>query len=143
MTPRGGTTKTEPAARAGTYWQKAVRFADAARSCAEQQNWDPATANAINAIINLVDAACVHYMGQRSASGHHEDAVALLGQAADMDAEPRRRLGSHLQSALTKKNLAQYEGRLCTHGDARDALRHMERAFEAMRAVSEANGWGG
>lgn len=61
MTPaRGGRTVAEPPAAASAYWTKGMRFAAAARLNASAHQWDPAVSNAINAIINVVDALCVH-----------------------------------------------------------------------------------
>lgn len=141
MTPDRGRAKPEDRARASVYWAKAQRFAQAARANAADRNWDPATANAVNAIIHAVDAACVHYLGERNNSGHHEDALGVLSRANDLAQGPRAALEKQLLAALGKKSLAQVEGRLCSESDARDALRSMDRALKALAPVAEANGW--
>lgn len=124
------------------YWQKAGRFADSARAAEGAGNWDPAAANAVNAVINLVDALCVHYRGQRSASDRHADAMGLLAGLGEVEAPVRSLLGRHLAALLSVKNLAQYEGRLVDASEARSALAHMERAFEAARRLPPVSAWG-
>lgn len=134
-------TKPEPRERAPIYWKKAVRFAHAATTNASERDWDPAVANAINAVINVVDAFCVHYQGLRGASSSHADALQLLDGCRDLDSEVRSLLKKHLGALLGRKGLAQYEGRLLAQADADEALRHLERALNAARPKAEALGW--
>jgi hypothetical protein len=92
-------------------------------------------------VINLVDAVCVHYIGTRSASEAHHDALEVLHGATGVDARVRDALGRHLGALLDVKSLAQYEGRLLEASDAQAAARHMDRAFQAAAPVAEAAGW--
>ncbi len=142
MTPTpGGKTRSEPRHRATIYWQKSLRFAHAALTNSTQGDWDPAVANAVNAVINLTDALCVHYMGTRSASESHFDVLNLLASAPDMAPDLRTALARHLESLLNVKGIAQYEGRLLGKVDAERALKHMDRAFQAAQAVATSNSW--
>lgn len=142
MTPaRGGRTKAEPSHRARAYWDKARRFRAAALANLAAGLEDPATANAVNAAINLVDAFCVDLLGERNASGAHEEALAILARAESLDAGTKRALTAHLTSLLHVKNLAQYEGRSLNTSEGRDALRHMERAFKAAEPFATERGW--
>lgn len=133
--------KSEDRSRAIVYFTKCERFADAARQNAHAQNWDPAAANAVNAIINLVDALCVHYQGQRNAGGSHHDALGLLRGLAELDAKTRAALDKHLGALLSVKSLAQYEGRLMGRMDTDDAISHMERALRAVRELPPIRAW--
>lgn len=142
MTPtRSGKTRSEPRQKARIYWQKARRFAHAAATNALQADWDPAVANAANAVINLADALCVHYGGSRSASGSHFDVLNVLAAAPDIAPMLRTLLSQHLEGLLNFKALAQYEGRLLEKTDADKALKHMERAFKAADEVAKAQKW--
>lgn len=137
----GSRFRPEPRSRAKMYWQKSQRFARAARSNAESGEWDPAVANAVNAVINLVDAVCVHYLGARAAGEAHNEAIAVLSQASEADADLRLSLGKHLSALLGVKSLAQYEGRLLEKHDAKRALAHMERSLRAAEELAERHGW--
>ncbi len=134
-------SKSESRAHAKTYWQKAERFAHAAAINAQSQDWDPAVANAVNAIINVVDAFCIHYRGLRSASGSHPDALQLLDSCLELEPSPRSILRKHLGALLGQKTFAQYDGRLLEESDAEAALNHMERALKAARPIAQAQRW--
>lgn len=136
-------TKVEEKSNARIYWVKAQRFAHAAQTNSEQGDWDPAVANAVNAIINIVDAICVHYQGERSAGESHFEALELLGRVERMDAKLRDALRKHLGAVLEMKSLAQYDGRLCEERDAVVAIKHLERATDAVVPVAKANRWQG
>lgn len=95
----------------------------------------------MNAVINLVDAVCVHYRGQRSATDRHADAMGILSGLSEVEPPVRSLLGRHLAALLSVKNLAQYEGRLVDASEARSAISHMERAFEAARKLPPVAAW--
>ena len=136
-------TRSEPRGKALTYWKKARRFAESARMNAEAHNWDPCVASAVNAVVNLADALCVHYTGQRSASESHQDALTLLRGVSGIDPTLKQAMEKHLGALLSMKALAQYEGRLVEAGDGRAALQHMDRAFGAASKAPPANEWSG
>lgn len=138
---RGGGTKAEPRANARLYWDKAMRFAHAAQTNTREGDWDPAVANAVNAIINIVDALCVSYRGLRSASGSHQDALNLLDACTEMDGPVRNSLRKHLGAVLSQKTFAQYDSRLMEEPDAAAAISHMERAITAAKPVARGHGW--
>lgn len=132
-------TRAEPRHKASVFAQKAARFAHAAATNAREEDWDPAVANAVNAVINLADALSVHYMGVRSASDSRFDALNLLA-SSDLPTEIKTPLRRHLEALLSVKGIAQYEGRLLGRVDAEKALSHMERAFQAAKSVQLGNG---
>lgn len=134
-------TKPEAPANARVYWKKSSRFAHAAEANAREEDWDLAVANAINAVINAVDALCVHYRGLRSASGSHQDALQILDSCTELDATIRETLRKHLSALLGQKTFAQYDGRLLANLDAEVAIGHMERALAAATRIAQAHGW--
>lgn len=97
--------------------------------------------NAINSVINLVDAVCVHASGTRSASTNHGDAVRLLGGIESLDTAIREALGERLAALLSAKNLAQSEGALIEKQEAEGALKEMDRAFAAAKPVARSAKW--
>lgn len=103
--------------------------------------WDPAVANATNAVINLVDAVCVHYRGLRSAGASHHDALHVLSGVSELDPQTTTSLRKHLTGLLSVKSVAQYEGRLLDAPDAERALAHMDRAFGALEERARDLGW--
>lgn len=133
--------RTETRSKAPVYWRKAHRFARAAHQNAEAQEWDPALSNAIHALINAADAFCVHYRGERSAGDAHEDALDLLAGLDELDAAARQGLGRHLGALLSRKNLAQYEGRLVEGREVQDALKHLDRGLDPVRGIAKRIGW--
>lgn len=134
-------TRAEPRAKARSYFLKAERFARAARANHAAGDHDPAMSNAVNAVINLVDAVCVHASGTRSSSANHGEAIRLLGGLKDVDPALRDALGKRLSTLLTVKGLAQYEGDLVSAAAAEDALQDMDRAFKATAAFAKKTGW--
>lgn len=133
--------KSEDRARASVYYVKAQRFAASARESLNASRPDPAAANAINAVINLVDSLCVHYRGQRNGGESHHAALDLLRAVTEIEPQSRAQIEKHLTFLLSQKNLAQYEGRLVTTGEADDAVAHMERAFRAAEALAPVKIW--
>lgn len=140
--PRGGRIRKELPGSSINYWKKALRFARAAHANHEAELWDPAIANATNALVNLVDALCVHYLGFRSASESHGDALNHFALVAEIDPDVRRRIAQHLERLLAVKNIAQYEGSRPLEGpDSKDALSHMERALELAQPIARRLRW--
>lgn len=141
MTPRGGRRKAEPPANARLYWNKATRFARSAQRNAEAEDWDPAVSSAIHALINVVDAVCVHYQGERNASDNHDEALAILGNVTELDPRIRESLRRHLGAVLAKKGAAEYESRLLERGEAEACLAHLRRAIQSVLPLARRLGW--
>lgn len=134
-------TSAAPSAKAKVYWEKAQRYARAARANAAAGENDPAVSNAVHAVINVADALCIQYLGKRSASGAHGDALRLLGTATDLDAGVREQVGKRLGALLSVKHLAEYEDELVGDADVAEALKDMERAIAAALPVARKHGW--
>lgn len=134
------TTKERPH-KAKVYWQKAQRYARAAHANLEAGEYDPAMSNAVNSIINVVDALCVQYAGERSASENHNDAVGLLDSLKGLDPKTRDALGKRLKTLLSVKSLAQYEGELVSESDAEEAVQSMDRALAAVANEAKVHKW--
>lgn len=134
-------TAKEGPHKARLFWQKSQRFARAARANLAAGEYDPAVSNAVNAVINVVDALCVRERGERSSGESHHGAVRLLSSLKGLDADVREGLGKRLSALLSTKTLAQYEGELVARADAEHAIRDMDRALAAVAAVAKKAGW--
>lgn len=67
-------------------------------------SWKVAGSNAVNAGIAASDVICGVVLGECSRSADHSDAVALLQEATQPDASPRK----HLNALLADKSSYQY-----------------------------------
>lgn len=89
----------------------------------------------------MTDAVCVHYLGVRSASESHHEALTLLATVTEMDVKARDGIARHLENLLGMKSLSQYEARLLTRTEAERAVEQMERASAAIKGLAERLGW--
>lgn len=134
-------TSKEPPHKARIYWEKAQRYARAARASLAVGENDPAMSCAVNAVINVVDALCVQHAGERSASENHGDAIRLLTSLKGVDPKTRDAVGKRLSALLSVKSLAQYEGELVSTDDAEEAVKDMDRALLAVALIAKTNKW--
>lgn len=133
--------RSDDRVRAPLYDQKSARFAQAARENAGRGHGDPAVANAVNAVMNVVDSLCGHYRGQRNVGDAHHDGLGPLRSVDEIEPAARKTLEQHLAVLLNVKSLAQYEVGLLTPRDADEAVEHMERALKAARQLPPVRGW--
>ena len=75
------------------------------------------------------DAVTVFMIGVRHAGERHEDAVGLL-QSLNLPKGILSSKGRQLSRLLGIKNAAEYEERLMTESEAREAVRDAERFFQ-------------
>ncbi len=62
----------------GNFLKKAEEFLHAAMASFEKNEYNAASSNAVHAVISASDALCVYYLGKRSISDMHENAIALF-----------------------------------------------------------------
>lgn len=125
-------TRDLPPGKARVYAEKARRFEAAALAAWEQAAWDAVVSAAVHAAISAVDARCIGDLGKRAASDDHETAVALLLQVPGLGEEERLQAAKHFKALLALKHGAEYEDRLCEEGEARRAVRSLERLRDAL-----------
>ncbi|MFP5333645.1 MAG: hypothetical protein ACLGHX_14960 [Acidimicrobiia bacterium] len=85
-----------------------------------------AVSNSVLAGIAAADAICCRRLGRHSIGDDHQQALALLEEAGDVGAKARR----HLETLLSIKNKAQYEGEDPTVAEAKRAIRAMRSMLE-------------
>jgi hypothetical protein len=123
-------TPTSVRERAGIARQHLRVSDECLAQCAEGPSSEASVsaANAISAAIAASDAICGRALAERSSSGDHREAVALLSKVRG-GAELSKRLGR----LLSQKSQAQY-GDYVTARVARDINTSARRVVEAMSA---------
>ena len=85
-----------------------------------------AVSNAVLAGIAAADSICCRRLGRHAAGDDHQQAIALVVEAADLGREAKR----HLETLLSIKHKAQYEESDPTVTEARRAIRAMRSILE-------------
>jgi len=111
------------------YLKKAEENLETARDCIKAGRWNAAVVNAVHSGINACDAITVFMIGVRHAGERHEDAVSLL-QSLNLPKGILSSKGRQLSRLIGIKNAAEYEERLMTESEAREALKDAERFFQ-------------
>jgi hypothetical protein len=116
--------------------QDATQRHDQARAFADLAELDPfsadgptrsaAVSNSVLAGIAAADAICCRRLGRHSVGDDHQQALALLEEAGDVGGAAKR----NLETLLSIKNKAQYEGEDPTVAEAKRAVRAMRSILE-------------
>ena len=106
------------------FLKKAGECAALMRVALEQGGYNAAAILAVHCGISAADALTVFSLGVRHAGTNHADVQRLLMQVADPLMGQKLR---HLAMLLGIKGVAEYEERLITETNARDAVTHAER----------------
>jgi len=137
MTPRGSATTPMGRADVSARAAQARSFLEAARlttefadELGETASANVAASNAVLAGIAAADAICGMALGERSSSGNHSDAVALLKRAHGGAAA-----SNQLKALIAIKSTAAYEPRMVTPTKAAEALRNAERLVMLMDEI--------
>lgn len=117
-------------AKAPLYLEKGRRYAAAAKMACEEGWWDPAVSAAVHAAINMADAACVRYHHTRSTGANHHEVIKLLDELRGPPPGEIKRLTRHLGFLIGMKTLAEYEDRLLTEVQGKQAITAMQRAVK-------------
>ena len=121
----------------------ALKFLEAAQPFVEDDSvssWKVAGSNAVNAGIAASDVICGVLLGECSRNGNHKDAVALLVEATQPDAAPRR----HLTALLADKSNYQYGTAGVRQDAARALVEHAARNWLRRQSVARSDNpaWG-
>lgn len=111
-------------AAASTFLSKAEEFLDSAREALARSNWNATGMNAIHAGISAVDAYLAHAHGIRSSSPDHRQAAELL---RDVGGSEVSKQANTLERLVAKKTRVEYDARLMSAQEAREALTRAER----------------
>jgi HEPN domain-containing protein len=110
------------------YLKKAEECLETANQCLKEVRWNAAVINAVHCGISACDAITVFMLGVRHAGERHEDAISLF-QTLSLPRETVRSKSRQLSRLLAIKNAAEYEERLMSEIDAKEAVRDAERFF--------------
>jgi HEPN domain-containing protein len=128
-----------PPPKARIYFEKALRFHRAANDALESGSWDAAISAAVHATINALDAACVRFLGKRSADDDHDGVLSFVGKIDQVPGPEKNSVGKQAEAVLSMKHAAEYEDRLCDEAEARRAVQAMNRILERVnRWLAEA-----
>ena len=111
------------------YLTKAEENLETAKDCMKFGRWNATVVNAVHCGINACDALTVFMSGVRHAGERHEDAIGLL-QSLSLPKGILSNKGRQLSRLLGIKNAAEYEERLMTESEAREAVRDAERFLQ-------------
>lgn len=109
-----------------SYLKVAQEYLASARDNLEKKRFVPACGDAVHAMIAAGDALTIFFLGVRSASQNHLDAIHLLKQVAPQDEDLRHQI-TRYQRVLGLKDAAEYGGGKVKEGDAQSAIRDAER----------------
>lgn len=111
------------------YIKKAEENLETAKDCMKARRWNATVVNAVHCGINACDALTVFMIGVRHAGDRHEDAIRLL-QSLSLPKGILSNKGRQLSRLLGIKNTAEYEDRLMTESEAKEAVRDAERFLQ-------------
>jgi hypothetical protein len=89
--------------------------------------WMGVGLNSVHCAISICDALTTFYLGHRSISQKHYDAVILLGKIQDTEIKSKT---AQLNSILAIKNQVEYEAREFRKKDAEKIIKQTERLYE-------------
>lgn len=112
------------------YLQKAEECERAMKTALEGGDHNAAAINAVHCGISAADALTTASLGVRHAGQSHQDVQRLLKQIQDPDIGKVTR---HLTDLLRIKGTAEYESRLITPSEAKNAVTHAERLLSWVR----------
>jgi len=110
------------------YLRRSEECLDTALESLRTGRWNTAVINAVHCGISACDALTVFMLGVRHAGERHEDAISLF-QTVSLPKDVLTAKSRQLSRLLGIKNAAEYEERLMSENDAREAVRDAERFF--------------
>ncbi len=131
--PRVASRKVQPV-HAINYLRKAEQHQTLALQALADGRWDSAALLSVHAAISAGDSVCVSKFGLRSVSQTHADQVKLLRELFPDD-EPTMQACKQLAALIDRKNVVEYEARLCSRDDAEIAAKQAERIVNWAREV--------
>ncbi|MFC1808148.1 HEPN domain-containing protein [Candidatus Omnitrophota bacterium] len=114
------------------FLKRANECFHAAQNSFSAGEWNAATISAIHSCIAATDAMCVYFLGKRSASEKHDDAVKLFKMTKSGN-ENINTNAARIERTLRIKNMAEYEERLVFRSEAEKVLKDCERLLEFVK----------
>jgi len=114
------------------FLKKAQECYNAALHAFEDQGWNALAVNTVHCCISACDAMCVYFLGRRSSSENHNDAIKLL-KAIKIKSEDLNANTNRLLNILRIKNMVEYEERLIYRSEAEKILKDCQRFLEYVK----------
>jgi len=108
------------------YIKKAKEFYLLMKHAEAEGLWTGVGLNGVHCAISVCDALTVFYLGLRSVSPKHNDAVVLLGRIREQEVKEK---ASQLNAILSVKNQVEYEAREFRKKDAELMIKQTERLY--------------
>jgi HEPN domain-containing protein len=123
---------TAPAGKeeAARFLAKAEDFLETAQLAQERGLTNSSGAMAIHAGISACDALTAHFLGIRSNSGRHHDALDLVGR---LPFEEKKALRRQLQRLLDAKHTVEYDDEAMIVGEEEEMVEAAKRIVEVAR----------
>ena len=109
------------------YLEKAKEFYVLMKHAEKERLWAGVGLNGVHCAISVCDALTTFYLGVRSISPKHYDAIVLLGKIQEEEVKSKT---SQLNSILSIKNQVEYEAREFRKGDAERIVKQTERLYK-------------
>lgn len=116
---------------AHAHLAKAREFLEAAELEHSQDLSNAATSNAVLSGINAKDAICLKLAGKTNKSDDHAAAIRELAATGSQG----RDLAQTLERLLSKKTKSQYQTTTVTASEARRAIEHATRLYDAAQRI--------
>lgn len=124
-------TRDVPKSHYSNYLKRAEECLTAAQLAYEREEWNSSAINSIHAVISLVDAMCIYFLGKRHSGENHNDAAGLFKSIKDD--EDTNTNANRIIRVLRMKNMAEYEERLVIRLEADKILKDAERLAEFVK----------
>lgn len=132
MTAKKITTRKVERSKYTIYLKKASEFYQTMQQAEKDRRWNAVGLNAVHCAISSCDAILVFYLGVRSSSDYHADAVSLLSSLSNISDAGQK--SKTLSNILAKKNLVEYEDRDFLENEARTLIKLTERFFDWVKS---------
>ena len=127
MTPMNIKTASVDKADYIIYLNKANDFYEMAQKANDSENWTGIGLNTVHCAISCCDALLAFYLGVRSISDNHMDAVDLLIRIPKVKSSGE---AGAFKRIVAKKNLIAYECREFRRSEALEILKMTERFYK-------------
>lgn len=122
-------TKEVPKSDHHGYVKTAKEYIEGAQDHYKKERFIATCGDCVHGMIAAADALTIYFLGRKSASQNHTEAIHLLSQVSQNDESLLQQI-NRFQRVLGLKNAAEYDGGKVNQRDAESALRDAQRFFE-------------
>jgi HEPN domain-containing protein len=125
-------TKRASPAEANLFKSKAHDFFQMMERAIEEERWDVAVSNGIQALMLMANAITIFKVGEYYVDKDHAAASDYLGETVGQES---RSAVSQMKQVMSKKTAAEYDSHRCTERDALDVKKRVDphKSYETGR----------